>query len=123
MNTACQVKKHTNKSASKKNGHILRHGKDDDIIIYQNHKNDFSCNTNKKLPCIEKNIVKKITEIKNKINVYTKRLTEYINRGNVPAKVSPRPLPGTGDLSAPDYHQLRRFGRRAAEHSEQLQFH
>ena len=86
MNTACQVKKHTNKSASKKNGHILRHGKDADIIIYQNHKNDFSCNTNKKLPCIEKNIVKKITEIKNKINVYTKRLTEYINRGDVPVK-------------------------------------
>lgn len=86
MNTACQVKKHTNKSASKKNGHILRHGENADIIVYQNHENDFSCNTNKKLPCIEKNIVKKITEIKNKINVYTKRLTEYINRGNVPAK-------------------------------------
>lgn len=86
MNTACQVKKHTNKSASKKSGHILRHGEDADIIIYQHYENDFTCNTNKKLPCIEKNIIKKITEIKNKINVYTKRLTEYINRGDVPVK-------------------------------------
>lgn len=86
MNTACQIKKHTNKSASRKSDHILRHGDLEAYIIIIKHTENVFASNNKKLPCTEKNIIKKITGIKNKINVYTKRLSEYINRGDVPTK-------------------------------------
>lgn len=83
MNSACQVKKHTNISASRKSHHILREDlTNPNIIVFVNKQNDFQKVEN--FPCKEKHQIKKITEIKNKINVYTKRLNEYINRGDVP---------------------------------------
>lgn len=85
MNSACQAKKHSNKSASRKSHHILREDLvNPNILVFVNKPNDFQNNDN--FPCKEKHQIKKITEIKNKINVYTKRLDEYINRGDVPEK-------------------------------------
>lgn len=85
MNSACQAKKHSNKSASRKSHHILREDLvNPNIVVFVNKQNDFQNNDN--FPCKEKHQIKKITEIKNKINVYTKRLDEYINRGDVPEK-------------------------------------
>ena len=75
-------------SASRKSHHILREDIiNPNIIIIKNIANDFN-SPSKKIPCIEKNNIKKITELKNKINIYSKRLVEYLSRtdNSVPSK-------------------------------------